>query len=137
LGAQVWGIDSSPTAIAEAKAFAQSHSVSDRTHFTVGDALDLPFEDNFFDAIVDRGLFHHILPANRVVYREGIKRVSRRGSIFYLIVFSRKSPVGIGQRFTKRGIEKLFGDVFTILVSAVDPFPVSAPAHLLYFILKR
>lgn len=137
MGADVWGIDSSPTAIVDAKKDANKNRVSDHTNFIVGDALDLPFKDNFFDAVVDRGMFHHILPANRIVYRDGIKRVSRRGSLFYLIVFSRKSPEGIGQRFTKRDIETFFSDFFDVIDTAEDPFPVPAPAHLLYFILKR
>jgi len=89
-GFEVWGIDSSETAIEEATLDAQAAWVTEKTHFQVGDVLDLPYEDHFFDAIIDRGLFHHILPENRALYRKNILRILKPKSVFYLAVFSTK-----------------------------------------------
>ncbi|OGD83277.1 hypothetical protein A2165_03760 [Candidatus Curtissbacteria bacterium RBG_13_40_7] len=136
-GHQVWGIDSSETAILEAKGLSEKANVSNLTHFEVGNALDLPYKDNFFEGLVDRGLFHHILPKNRNLYLENIKRVLKPESLVYLSVFSMENPEGIGQRFTKDKIESIFGEIFSIDTYDEDPFPPDSPAHLLHFILRR
>lgn len=133
----VWGIDGSTTAIANAKESALREGLQDKVHFQVGNALDLPYKQNFFDALIDRGLFHHILPANRLVYLENILRVLKKKSFVYLAVFSHKNPVGIGQRFTKEEVDDLFGPHFKLMYDDQDPYPTPAPAHLLHFVLKR
>lgn len=136
-GHEAWGIDSSQTAIDEAAEIAKAAGLPDYAHFQVGDALSLSYQDAFFDALVDRGLFHHILPENRDKYLKNILRVLKQKSLIYLSVFSDKNPVGIGQRFTKEPVEKIFGSYFSILDFSQDPFPTQAPAHLLHFILQR
>src|SRR3989344_7345390 len=67
-GHEVWGIDSSKTAIEDAIGAAEELNLENKVHFEVGDALKLPYEENFFDAMIDRGLLHHILPENRELY---------------------------------------------------------------------
>ncbi|MFA5136026.1 MAG: class I SAM-dependent methyltransferase [Patescibacteria group bacterium] len=134
---ETWGIDSSPTAIESAKKRAQKERLDTKTHFLVGDALDLPYEDNFFDALVDRGLFHHVLVENRQAYLNNVVRVLKKKSVMYLAVFSDKNSMGIGQMFTKKSVSDLFGDRFSIVYFQQDPYPTSAPAHLIHFILKR
>lgn len=135
-GHKVWGIDSSQTAIAEANFKAKQSKVSKNTHFIVGDALNLPYKNNFFDAIIDRGLFHHILPQNRSLYFENILRVLSDKSFFYLSVFSRRNLPGIGQLFSKKDVEELFGKNFSIIFSSSDALLSLAPAHLMHFILE-
>lgn len=136
-GHEAWGIDSSDEAIKEANDNAKEEGFSDLAHFQVGDALNLPYQDSFFDGLVDRGLFHHILPQNRDNYLENILRVLKPKSLVYLSCFSDKNPLGIGQLFTKELIEKIFGPNFKILYFQEDPYPNDTPAHLLHFILKR
>ena len=131
------GIDSSPTAIEQADRGANKARVEDRVHFQVGDALDLPFESNYFDALIDGGLFHHILPENRPVYMDNILRVLKKDSFAYFSVFSMKNPEGIGQRFTREKIEDIFDHHFQAISFAEDPYPTETPAHILHFILKR
>ena len=60
----------------------------------------------------------------------------KKKSFVYLAVFSLKNPEGIGQRFTKKQIEDLFGAHFEIVSFDQDPYPTPAPAHLLHFVLK-
>ena len=136
-GNVVWGIDSSETAIKEAKMAAKVARVGESAHFQVGDALNLPYEKEFFEAAIDRGLFHHILPANRRLYFQNILKVLQLKSLVYLSVFSTKNPEGIGQLFTQELIKELFGQYFLILSFGQDPYPTTAPAHLLHFILER
>lgn len=136
-GLKVWGIDSSETAISEAKEAARQESVGQSTHFQVGDALNLPYPKNFFDAAIDRGLFHHILPENRSFYFESILKVLKPKSLAYLSVFSTKNPIGIGQLFTPELVEELFGKDFKTIFFEEDPFPTEAPAHLMHFIFEK
>lgn len=132
-----WGIDGSETAISHAKQAAAEENVQEKVHFRVGDALALPYDPDFFDALIDRGLFHHILPENRSLYLENILRVLKQNSFMYLAVFGKNNPEGIGQRFSQADIESIFGSVFSLIYSKEDPSETDAPAHLLHFILKR
>src|SRR3989339_674531 len=132
-GFEVWGIDSSETAIEEAIETAKDEGIEGNTDFQVGDALNLPYDESFFDALIDRGLFHHILPENRIAYFDNILRVLRSESLIYISVFSDKNPVGIGQLFTKELMEGLFGKNFTSIYYKEDPHLSDSPAHLLHF----
>lgn len=136
-GHEVWGIDSSETAIKEAKVMAETQGVERTTHFFLIDALALPFKNNFFEAIIDRGLFHHILPENRFLYFQNILYVLKSGSLFYLSVFSNKNFEGVGQLFTPLLVKELFKENFEILNFKQDSYPNSLPAHLLHFIMER
>ncbi len=134
-GLEVWGIDSSKTAIERARRESQRRGLSDRVEFSVGNALELAYEDDFFDAMLDRGLFHHILPENRSLYFDNILRVLKPRSYIYLSVFSTRS-VGEKNQFTRQDIEELYTS-FRIVAYEEDPYPTSAPAHLLHFIMER
>ena len=111
--------------------------LKEKTHFQLGDALALPYSSHFFDALIDRGLFHHILPKNRKLYFKNIFRVLKDNSFIYLSVFSLNNPEGIGQRFTEQKISDFFSPHFINDYFAQDPYPTPAPAHLLHFILRR
>lgn len=136
-GHPVWGIDSSKTAIEEANAAAREAGVAKRVLFTVGDGLNLPYEDEFFDAAVDRGFFHHVLPENQPLYFANLPRVLRIGALFYLVVFSMHNPVGIGQRFMPKTVTALFEPFFRVISIEADPFPTDSPAHLLHVTMER
>jgi|SRR3989344_378477 len=133
----VWGIDGSQTAIANALKNSKKQGLKEKTHFQLGDALALPYSSHFFDALIDRGLFHHILPKNRKLYFKNIFRVLKDNSFIYLSVFSLNNPEGIGQQFTEQKISDYFSPHFIIDYFAQDPYPTPAPAHLLHFILRR
>lgn len=136
-GHKVWGLDSSSTAIAEAKQLAGEKELEKSVKFQVGDALDLPYKNEFFDALVDRGLFHHILPENHNSYMENILRVTKPHSLFYLSVFGKENPETIGQTFAKEEVEKLFGKNFKTIQYLEDEPSEELPATLLHFIFSR
>lgn len=136
-GHAVWGIDSSRTAIREAQVAAKIYGVENTTHFQMGDALSLPYKNNFFDAMIDHGLFHHILPENWKLYFENVTKVLRLKSLVYLSVFSSENPIGVGELFTPKSIKDLFGKYFSIISFAPDAYPTNTHLHLLHFVLER
>ncbi|OGG08204.1 hypothetical protein A3D05_05720 [Candidatus Gottesmanbacteria bacterium RIFCSPHIGHO2_02_FULL_40_24] len=137
LSFEVWGIDSSETAINQAKGNTRANAINGKMHFRTGDALSLPYQTAFFDALLDRGLFHHILPENRRLYFKNILRVLKKKSYLYLAVFSYRNPENIGQRFEKNDVVNEFYPFFKIKNYSEDPFEHFAPAHLLHFIMER
>lgn len=89
-GIIVEGIDSSSIAIKEARIKAKKEKLSN-VHFKVGDALDFPYPQKSFDAVFDRGLFHHQPKIEWRRYLNGLNCVLKDGGLFYLAVFSDKS----------------------------------------------
>lgn len=136
-GFKIWGIDSSKTAIKQARKNAKKSGLDQSIKFELGNALELPYESNFYDAVVDRGLFHHILPENRQIYLENVLRVLKKKAIMYLSVFSERNQTGIGQLFSRKKVEDLFGKIFAVVAEAEGSYPTDMPAHLLHFILER
>jgi len=138
-GHEVWGIDSSETAIKEAITVAKTKGVDKTTHFQVGDALNLSYEDNSFDALIDRGLFHHIIADNRPLYFQNILRVLKPKSLMYLHVFSTKNPSTNGELFTEELVKEVFAPHFTILASSAEPYrlPVCPQLSLESRMLKQ
>lgn len=144
-GHEVYGLDSSETAIKEARQKAIQAGMNDKIHFQIGDALALPYQNGSFDILIDRSFFHHILPENRELYFQNILRVLKPESTMYLSVFSDKSPVdasgsgSMGQRFSLEQIHDLFDNDFDFLSQYEDVYPdiPPKPAHLMRFILRR
>lgn len=56
-GCEFWGLDGSPRMIEQCN---QGFGGHDRTHFVVGNATALPFEDGFFDAVTCLGVIDRI-----------------------------------------------------------------------------
>lgn len=77
-GATVWGFDISSSAIDTARARAEQNGVSDRTHFDVASAYQLPYPDTFFDVVAGQAILHHLGDRGRLA-RE-IRRVMRPGA---------------------------------------------------------
>ncbi|MDQ7821999.1 MAG: class I SAM-dependent methyltransferase [Candidatus Eremiobacteraeota bacterium] len=105
-----------------------------------GDALSLPFGQDVFDVINDRGCFHHILPSRREPFVAEILRVLRKGGIYLLRCFSEKyfNSGGAGHRFTGNDVKGLFSPYFAMRApveyeSIVDSIPVA----MTWWIMKR
>ena len=75
---ELHGLDMEPSQIDIARATAQAHGV-DNALFHVGDALALPFEDNYFEAVHFNTVLMHI-PNTRAALAEA-KRVLKPGGI--------------------------------------------------------
>lgn len=135
-GHETWGLDSSKTSIKEARESAEKEELKN-VHFQVGDALNLPYQSDFFEVLIDRGLFHHILPENRPHYFDNIHKVLKPESLLYLSVFSDRNERDTGQTFTKELVNELFGPHFSEVSFKEDPYPYQSPSHLLHFIFEK
>ena len=80
LGCTVTGIDLTPAFCTAAGELSRWTGLDDRTTFRVGDACELPFEDDSFDAAVTIHAAMNI-PDKAAVYREA-RRVLRPGGMF-------------------------------------------------------
>jgi SAM-dependent methyltransferase len=54
---EVYGIDISPTAIEHAKKMFEKKKL--KGHFFVENLINHPFENDYFDLVIERGCFHH------------------------------------------------------------------------------
>jgi ubiquinone/menaquinone biosynthesis C-methylase UbiE len=104
-GFRVWGIDVSETAVAEAAERARSRGLS--IEFISGTVQDLPFDDEFFDFVLDRGCLHHQYGQDLREYLAEARRVLRPEGLIYLMAFT--------SRFTDEMIERLFAKDFLVI----------------------
>ncbi len=115
------GIDISKIAIKEAKKIVR------RVKFKVCDILELPFRNEYFDGIIDIGVFHYIKKANHTQYIKEITRVLRKGGVYGFFTFSgddsncRSSSYSFLSRLgtsvyfsTKRYLNNLFSSHFNL-----------------------
>lgn len=80
LGFTTWGVDLSAAALRRA-------NVRDPTVGLVrADVRDLPFPDQCFDVLLDRGTFHYLDIRDRAIYAKETSRVLRAGGRFLLRV---------------------------------------------------
>lgn len=78
LGYQVVGLDSSPTAIDEARARAAARDVA--VIFSIADATRLDGYDARFDTVISSALFHCLAPEQRRDHIAALHRVMRPGA---------------------------------------------------------
>ncbi|MEX0649832.1 MAG: class I SAM-dependent methyltransferase [Candidatus Andersenbacteria bacterium] len=135
-GIAVKGIDSSPTAIVAAQEKAKRARLEQVIHFEVGDGLALPYVSSTFDAVFDRGFFHHVPIQQYEQYIFEVSRVLTSKGLLSLHAFTPRTGVG-EYRFERDDIERIFGEHFVILQESYDPWPTDAPAHLGHYLLER
>ena len=88
--------------------------------FEVADALGLHALGRSFDTILDSALFHTFSDEARTEYVPSIGRVTRPGSMLYLLCFSELEPWGGGpRRVTQAEIRDAFADGW--VVSSIVP----------------
>lgn len=85
-GFDVYGIDFATPAIAMARANAEHAGL--QIDFKRGDALDLPYNESFFDVVNDDGCLHHIDPAKWPLYVLNVARVLKSGGTLRIKAFS-------------------------------------------------
>jgi ubiquinone/menaquinone biosynthesis C-methylase UbiE len=102
-GAQYIGVDFSEELIKEAKSI---HSEAD---FRVGNALQLPFVDEFFDKIYCFAVLHHIPSKQlRKQFMEETQRVLKPGGVLILTVWDLWSNPRAKKTLCKNRLKKLF-----------------------------
>jgi ubiquinone/menaquinone biosynthesis C-methylase UbiE len=108
------GIDISETAIKYAKEKSSKAGVV--CDFRVGDVLNLPFADEKFDLVFDRGCFHSVAPGQRARFIEEIVRVLKPNGMYDLNCFSKKLHrwTGPPYPFSPKDIRKYFSPFFEI-----------------------
>jgi SAM-dependent methyltransferase len=89
-GHEVWGIDSSPTAIQKARDKAASSGVTATFH--VADALHLEALGRTFEMVIDSGLFHVFSDEARRLFVTSLAQVLQLGGTYYLLCFSDQQP---------------------------------------------
>ena len=97
----------------EAKAREQGIKVD----FRVGDALELDkyFGEEYFDAVIDSGLFHSLGDDERPLFANQVRRVLVNGGRYFMLCFSDKEPGSEGpRRISKKEIQKTFSKMFRI-----------------------
>lgn len=85
-GFEVTGLDASPVGIDMAKDSAEAASLS--IDYQVGNVYQLPFINNSFDAVFDRGLLHLMLRAERRQAIAEYRQVLKSNGVSILTVFS-------------------------------------------------
>jgi SAM-dependent methyltransferase len=103
-GYDVFGLDSSPRAIEQARANAAAHDVAAR--FEVGDALALT-DDVPYDTVVDSALFHIFDAADRARYVESLHRACRPSAAVHVLALADTGP-GFGPQVSDTVIRDAF-----------------------------
>jgi ubiquinone/menaquinone biosynthesis C-methylase UbiE len=91
-GVEVIGLDLSDVALELARENARESGVSSRVSFEIGDAEDMPFENDMFDLAISSNTLH--LVKNPVRMLDEIQRVLKPGGVF-LVSDLRRSWLGI------------------------------------------
>lgn len=108
-GFQTYGIDGSPSAIKIAKEKLIKEKLS--ADFYVGDIVKLPYQDNFFDAVIDSAAIQHNSLVNiKIILKEIYRILKPKGKIFStMIAQDNYLKQGFGQIhfFTKPEIKQL------------------------------
>lgn len=108
-GFEVSAIDISREAIKIAEKKAREARV--KADFRVGNVLELPFQDDSFGFVNDRGCFHVFSPEYRKWFADEIHRVMKRGGIYLLRCFSEKEPGNWGPyRISRQEIVRTFSN---------------------------
>jgi ubiquinone/menaquinone biosynthesis C-methylase UbiE len=131
-GFEVFGLDFAESAITVAAKNASDAGIAGVTHFETGNALALPYHDDYFDLVNDDGCLHHINPMDWPIYTRGVDKIIKRGGIFRIKAFSknceyfrqnspdgtqwvRLSDSGYTYFFSEQDIHRLFGNDYKFL----------------------
>ncbi|MEM4215060.1 MAG: class I SAM-dependent methyltransferase [Candidatus Pacearchaeota archaeon] len=88
-GLEPYGIDISPIAIKQARKSALKQKV--KVNFKVGNALDIKYPKNYFDAVIDFSCFTHIRKPYWNRYFKQVSKVLKPEGYYLLSVWSKNS----------------------------------------------
>jgi SAM-dependent methyltransferase len=114
-GLAVWGIDLAPSAIgmARSKALARGYPPS---RFLCADALALPELGMRFDTVIDSGLLHAMVDAERAAYVAALAAVVVPGGLVHVLCYADREPGETGpRRVTERELREAFADGWRML----------------------
>lgn len=111
-GFQVTGIDISSKAVEYAK--DKVRKVNAKIQLQVQSFLHLDnFEDEEFDFVLDIGCFHHVKIKDRSIFIQGVKRVLKKKSPYFLFCFSYRNGHA-WNHFKEDEIIQIFSNHFNI-----------------------
>ncbi len=90
-GCRVVGVDLLPGMVESARSWAAAKGLADQLEFRVGDAQDLPFDDNQFDALICESV-NAFVPDKEKAMREYIRVVKPGGCIGFTEAIWVKAP---------------------------------------------
>jgi len=105
-GAHITGIDLSPAMIDSSKLKAKNEGVEDLTEFIMADALDLPFEDNRFEVVINECAVGLTSDPNRCL--QEMVRVTQKGG--YVVLHENTWLKEVDKK-TREDTEKRIGTV--------------------------
>lgn len=113
-GYEIWGIDSSPTAILKASEKASQRKL--KAVFKTIDALKLAQLGETFQTIIDCGLFHCFSDEERTIFVDQLYKTLTPNGLYYFLCFSdQETREGGPRRISKIEIEKTFSKRWEIL----------------------
>ncbi len=101
--------------------------------FMQGDAANLPFEDNRFDAAVSNLVFHEVRtqPDKRMVIREALRVVKKGGAFAFHDMFEQKKLYGnmneLIEELKREGIAEIYYEAHTEKLSFIPDVVRAAP----------
>ena len=123
-GADVVGIDLSPTAIARAREKASERGLAAR--FEVADALDLERLAFTVDTVIDSGVFHVFNDDDRARYVASLAAALKPGGVCYLVCFSDRQPGTWGPRRVRADeLRAAFSDGWVVESLTADNFDIN------------
>ena len=123
-GADVIGIDLSPTAIARAREKASERGLAAR--FEVADALDLERLAFTVDTVIDSGVFHVFNDDDRARYVASLAAALKSGGVCYLICFSDRQPGTWGPRRVRADeVRAAFSEGWVVESLNADTFDIN------------
>jgi SAM-dependent methyltransferase len=123
-GADVVGIDLSPTAIARAREKASERGLAAR--FEVADALDLERLAFTVDTVIDSGVFHVFNDDDRARYVASLAAALKPGGVCYLMCFSDRQPGTWGpRRVSADELRAAFRDGWVVESITADTFDIN------------
>jgi len=90
-GCKVTGIDISETLVKQAKEISKRSKARERIDFKVGDAMDLPFNDDSFDAAVSQAMLV-LVPDQKRTIEEAIRVIKPGGYAGWIELCWKKEP---------------------------------------------
>lgn len=138
MGFRVIGIDYVSSIVNKNNDEVKSEHLEHMLRFTEGDALDIPFTDEGFDAVTDFGLLQHLSPSDWNTYSNEVSRVLKHDGFFLNVSLSREttsfftfSPKASNEGgfeyegftyhfFTQEEIRNIFGDKFEIVEQKLE-----------------
>ncbi len=85
------GLENNPELVIRGNNEILEKGLEKELRFVDGSVLDIPLEDQSFDAVVDIGLLHHLLPADFTKYVLETACVLKQEGFFFLVVLSKNT----------------------------------------------